>query len=183
MRFDYSKPSPWARRLALVPVALIAFGAIAFVLGYRLEGRTPVTVDWRTHVVAEHDFAVTAQGMLIVTRKTMNLNGAEAVAENYIALEGGAEFSVTAVRRPSEDTRPHDEVASAFGLINTGAGQNTGDFTTFRQDTTRDGTRTQMVLIVRDSRVYQLMVTAPTGRFSAANAARFFSSFRFLGAT
>ena len=180
MSTDGLDTAPVARLLAIVPVVLIAVGVIAFLLGFRLEGRQPVAMGWRVHTVAEDNFAVTAPGVLIVNRQTMRFEGREATALTYVATDFKVDFSVSAVRRPDGDTRPFDEVAKSLGLRGEDGAQRADGLTAFRHNTTRDGERTQALLLFQGRKMYQLMVTSPAASFPAANAERFFGSFRLL---
>ncbi len=178
MSDEASKADPLARRLALVPVALIVAAVVAYMWGFRVEGRRTETLGWRTHTVAEHAFAVQAPGMLVINQQTMNFEGADAPAKTYIASDMGADLSVTAVRRPDSDVRPFAEVAKSLGLIGTDATARADGGTMFRYDITVDGKRTLAMLIFQDRMMYQLMVTSLAASFPETDAERFFSSFR-----
>jgi len=173
------KVHPMARLFAIVPVVLIAVGVIAFVQGFRLEGRQPVSLAWRTLSVAEHNFAVAAPGMFIVNRQPMNIGDENVEAHVYAMKDSGVTFSVSATRRPNTDQRPLDEVAERLGMSGTAAASPTS-MPMFRYDDTRQGERTQALLIFNDRMMYQLMVTAPAASYPSANAARFLGSFRLL---
>lgn len=180
MSDDVSKSDPLARRFALVPVIVIAAAVIAYMWGFRLDGRQPLTLDWRVHTVAENSFAVAAPGMMVINHQPMNFEGENADAATYIASDFGADFSVTAVKRPDSDRRSFDDVAKGLGLLGTDATERAGGGTMFHHDVTENGTRTQAVLIFEDRMMYQLMVKAPAASFPAANAGRFFDSFHLL---
>lgn len=180
MDLDFSKADPLARRIAIVPVVVIVGAVIAFMLGFRLEGRRPLTVDWRAHTVAESNFGVAAPGMLMVNRQMMRFDGEDAVAQTYAASDLGEDFSVSVVRRPDSDRRPFEAVAKSLGLGGTDATQRADGLTQFRHDVTLEGMRTQALLIFDDRMMYQLIVTSAAASFPTANAERFFSSFRLL---
>jgi hypothetical protein len=178
---DGLKVAPIARLMALVPVILIAGGAIAFGFGYRLEGRSHAPPDWRTHTVAEQGFAVAAPGMLIVNRQAMDFGGNEVPAQTYISSDiVGTDFSISAVRRPDGDDRPFAQVAQSLGLSAVDPEQAVDGSTTFRHDVALEGTRTQALLIFQGRMMYQVMVKAPERSFPLVDADRFFRSFRLL---
>ena len=179
MEFDASKADPLARRMALVPVVVIATAVVAYLVGFRLDGRQAMTLDWRVHAVAENGFSVLAPGLFIINRQPLNFDGEDAVAQTYVASDLGADFSVTVARRPDADTRPVAEVAKSLGVNGAEAAQSAGDLTRFSHDITLEGKRTQALLIFRDRTLYQLMVTSPAATFPSAKAEQFFSSFRF----
>jgi len=178
---DGSEPAPIARLVAIVPVVVIAAGFIAFMLGYRLEGRQHAPPEWRTHTVEQQNFVVATPGVFIVNQQTMSFEGQDAPAQVYMAYDLGVDFSVTAVRRPDSDVRAFDEVAKGLGLKGTDGAQRPDGGTMFKHDVALEGTRTQAILIFRDRMMYQLMITAPVAAFPEAGAERFFGSFRLLG--
>jgi hypothetical protein len=182
MSEDGYKVAPLARILALVPVILIAAGLIAAMFGIRPEGRRHAAPEWRTHTLAEYNFAVAAPGVFIMNRQMMDLGGEGALAQTYIASAvAGIDFSVSAVRRPTGDGRPFAEVVRSLGLSSGDPAQGPGGSTMFRHDVALEGTRTQALLIFQDRMMFQMMVTAPEGSFPLADAERFFGSFRLLG--
>lgn len=183
MSTDGSKVDPLARRIAIVPVVVIAAAAAAYLWGFRLEGRRPVTLDWRTHAVAESHFAVAAPGMLIINRQMMKIAGEDALAQTYMASDLGADFSVSVVRRPDRDHRPFDVVAKSLGLSGTDVAQSADGLTLFRHDVTLEGTRTQALVIFHERMMYQMMVTSPAASFPLVDAERFLGSFRLLADT
>ena len=176
------KAHPAARLVAIIPVLVIAGAAIAFMMGWRLEGRAPYEVQWRTHAVEELNFGVTAPGLFIISQEPMDLGGQAATAQVYVSSDQGKSFTVSAVRRPDSDQRPADEVAKAMGLRATEAVPATGP-AIFAHDVTLEGKRTQARLIFNGRMVYQLMVISSAASFPAADATRFLDSFRLLGKT
>lgn len=172
------KVSPVARWAAIVPVVVIAGAIIAFMLGAAPEGRRYTAAIWRTHAVAEHDFAVAAPGVFTVNFQTMFLDGEDISAQTYVASDRGADFSVTVVRRPDADARPLKDVAADLGVRGVDGAPGAGGTTVFRHDVALDGRRIQAHLIFHDRMLYQVMVTAPEKAFRPEDAARFFSSFR-----
>ncbi len=183
MRIDVGKVDPLARRLALVPVIVIAGSVIAYLLGFRLEGRAPVVVTWRTHTVAESAFTVAAPGMLITYQQTMNFDGRPTLAQTHVVSELGADFIVSIVQRRAGDNRPTEVMAANLGLSAIDAPVLPGGLAMFGRDYIEEGKRTQARMIFRDRTVYQLMVTSPEAVFPLAGAGRFFESFRLLGKT
>lgn len=172
---------PVARLLAVVPVVIIAGGFIAFMLGYRLEGRRYEVLAWRTHAVAENNFTVATPGMFIARPETIRLGAEEVLARSYEASDRGVAFLVLAARRPDSDTRPPAEVAESLGLSGTPAGPRADGLQAFADDAVEDGARTQAAVILGGRMVYRLVVRAPARSFPAADANRFFDSFRLLG--
>jgi len=173
-----SRPVAHARMFAVVPVVLIAGAVIAFLLGFRTEGRKPMESTWRTHTAAEHEFVVTMPGVLIVNYQTMNFDGQDVTGRSYVASDRGADLSVTAFRRPDTDTRTFADVAQDLGMAGDNPTERAGGLTAFTHDTAEDNTRTQAVLLFHERMMYQMMVKAPAKAFPTKDAERFFASFR-----
>jgi len=175
------KVQPIARYAAVIPVLLIAGACVAFLLGYRLEGRKPYTVTWRNVAVAEQSFSITTPGLFIVNQQNLDFQGLEVPARTYAASDMTVNYSISAVRRPESDGRSFAEVAESFGVRSTDTASHPSGATMFRHDVIEEGTRTQARLIFHDRMMYQLMVVSPQDKFPVADAERFFSSFRLMG--
>lgn len=178
MSTDISKAGLIPRLVAVVPVVLIAGAMIAFMAGTRLEGRRHDAPIWRTHAVAEHNFSIGTPGVVIVHPEAPGFAGTDATARTYVASDRGVDFTVTVVRLPDSDARPPEEVAKSLGVADTASPQRAGGLTIFRHDVAQDGTRTEARVIFSDRTMYQLMVASPERSFPAADAARFFESFK-----
>ena len=170
---------PIAKIFALVPVVLIAAACIAFALGWRLEGRKPLDMSWRT-LTTDSNFSVMAPGIFIVRPETLTFSDGPAQGLNYAVIDRGVMFSVSVAPIPDSDTRPLEQVAASLGAGNIEGLPGVGGKPAFQRDFLQQGRRTQVRVIFQDRIVYQLAATAPTDRFPAADAERFFSSFRVL---
>jgi len=171
------------RLIALVPVVLIAGAVIAFLLGHRPEGRR-IVVEWRTHAVAEHNFAVTAPGLFVVGQQTIDFADTETTAQTYHCTDRNMDFIVSVVRRPNGDERPPEEVAESQGLSRTSKVQRADGLSAFRHDAKADdGSRTQALLIFHGRTMYQVMVVSPARIYRTVDAEKFLSSFRLLKQT
>ena len=170
---------PIAKMFAIVPVVLIAAACIAFAFGWRLEGRKPLDMSWRT-LTTDSNFSVMAPGIFIVRPETMAFSGEEAKGFNYAVSDRGVMLSVSVTPIPDSDTRPLEQVAASLGAGNVEGLPGVGGKPAFQRDFLQQGRRTQVRVIFQDRKVYQLVVTAPAERFPAADAEKFFGSFRVL---
>lgn len=175
---DISKADRTTRLIAIIPVILIAGAMIAFMAGTRLEGRRHGDPIWRTHAVAEHNFTVGTPGVVIVHPAAAGFAGTDAPARTYVASDRGADFTVTVVRLPESDARSPEDVAKSLGVADTASPQRAGALTVFRHDVAQDGERTEARVIFSGRMLYQLRVASPEVSFPAADASRFFESFK-----
>ncbi len=175
---ELSQPHPKARLFAIVPVVLIAAAILAFMYGFRMEGRTYTTATWRTHTVAEHAFTVTSPGTLMAMSQDMNFDGEAVTARAYIGSDMGTDFSVTVAVRPGSDKRSVEDVAKSLGVKNIKPVPGVAGATSLATDFVIEGQRTQAILIFKERMLYQLMAAGPEKTFPLGDAAKFFASFK-----
>ncbi len=176
-----SQPDPKLRFIAIIPVVIIAGAMLAFMYGFRTEGRTYTTVAWRTHTVTEPEisFQISTPGMLMSTYQNMMFDGESATAKAFIGSDMGTDFSLTVAARPDSDKRSIDEVAkSLLGVRDVKPFSGAGGATAIATDFVLDGKRTQARLIFKDRMLYQLMAVGPAKTFPEPQAERFFASFK-----
>ena len=92
---DISKPDPKVRLIAIIPVVIIAGAMLAFMYGFRTEGRTYTTAAWRSHTIAEHSFSMTTPGLLMEIYKQVDFDGDVVTGKSYVGSDMGTDFSVT----------------------------------------------------------------------------------------
>lgn len=175
------EPDPKLRLIAIIPVVIIAGAMLAFMYGYRSEGRKYTTSPWRNHTVEEPlvTFQISTPGALMSTYQNIMLDGEAATAKVFVGSELGTDFSVAIAERPESDKRTVDEVAKTLlGAQGIAPFPGAGGASAISADFVLDNKRTQARLIFKDRMLYQLMASGPAKTFSEPNAARFFGSFR-----
>lgn len=176
-----AKPDPKLRLIAIIPVVIIAGAMLAFMYGFRTEGRTYTTVAWRTHTVTEPDFSfqIATPGMLMSTYQNMLFDGEGATAKAFIGSDMGTDYSLTVATRPDSDKRTIEQVAqSLLGMREVKPFPGAGGAPAVSADFVLDGKRTQARLIFKDRMLYQLMAVGPAKTFPEPQAQRFFESFK-----
>ena len=173
-----SQPDPKLRLLAIIPVVIIAGALLAFMYGFRTEGRTYTTAAWRAHTVAEHAFTITTPGTLMSMSTTMNFDGESATAQVYVGSDMGTDFSVTVAERPTGDKRAVEDVAKSLGVKDVKVVPGIGAAKSVETDFIIEGQKTRARLVFKERMLYQLMVVGPAKTFPEQNAERFFASFK-----
>jgi hypothetical protein len=176
-----ARPDPKLRLIAIIPVVIIAGAMLAFMYGFRTEGRTYTTSPWRTHTVEEPNvsFQVSTPGMLMSIYQNMMFDGEAATAKAFVGSDMGTDFSVTIAERPDSDKRTIEAVAkSLLGVRGIAPFPGAGGATAISTDFVLDDKRTQVRLIFKDRMLYQLMAVGPAKTFSEQQANRFFASFK-----
>ena len=178
---DISQPDPKLRLIAIIPVVLIAAAFLAFMYGYRTEGRKYTTAPWRTHTVEEPlaKFQVSTPGSLMSFYQNMMFDGEAATVKVFVGSDMGTDFSVTIAERPDSDLRTIDQVArSLLGVQGVQLFSGVSGATAIASDFVLDDKRTQARLIFKDRMLYQLLASGPAKTFQPQQAERFFTSFK-----
>jgi hypothetical protein len=173
-----AQPSPRLRLIAIIPVVVLAVAMLAFMYGWRAEGRKYTTAPWRSHVVAEHDFQVTTPGTLMSIYTNMDFDGEEVTAQSYVGSDMGTDFSVTVATRPDGDKRSVEAIAKDLGGSATKPVPRSDGTTAVDTEFVLDGQRNVVRLIFKDRVLYQLMAVGPQKTFPEDQARRFFASFK-----
>jgi hypothetical protein len=179
-----AKPDAKLRLIAIIPVVIIAGAMLAFMYGFRTEGRTYTTAAWRTHTVTEPEisFQIATPGMLMSTYQNMMFDGEAATAKAFIGSDMGTDFSLTIATRPDSDKRTIEQVAqSLLGMREVKPFPGVGGAPAVSADFVLEDTRTQARVIFKDRMLYQLMAVGPAKTFSEPRAQRFFDSFKLAG--
>lgn len=173
---NIAKPDPKVRLIAIIPVVLIAGAMLAFMYGFRTEGRTYTTAPWRTHTIAEHSFVMTTPGMLMMINKEVDFDGEVVAGKSYVGADMGTDYSVTVAERPPSDKRSIEDVAKSLGvktIVDVPGGGKSVD-----TDFVIEGQKTRARLIFKDRLMYQIMAAGPAKTYPEASADRFFASFK-----
>lgn len=176
---DISKPDPKVRLIAIIPVVIIAGAMLAFMYGFRTEGRTYTTAPWRSHTIAEHSFSMTTPGLLMEMYKQVDFDGDVVTGQSYVGSDMGTDFSVTVAERPPSDKRTVEDIAKSLGVAAIQGFPGGGRY--IDTDFVIEAQKTRARLIFKDRMLYQLMAVGPVKTFPEANANRFFASFTLAG--
>jgi len=170
--------NPRVRLIAIIPVVLLAAALLAFMYGWRTEGRKYTTAPWRSHVIAEHNFQITTPGLLMSMYTNMDFDGEQVTAQSYVGSDMGNDFSVTVATRPESDKRSIDAIAKDLGGGAAKPVARADGTTAVDTEFVLEGQRNVVRLIFKDRVLYQLMAVGPQKTFPEQQAQRFFSSFK-----
>jgi hypothetical protein len=169
---------PKLRLIAIIPVVILAAALLAFMYGFRTEGRKYTTSPWRSHVVAEHDFQITTPGLLMSMYTNMNFDGEQVTAQSYVGSDMGHDFSVTVATRPESDKRSIEDIAKGLGGGAAKPVPRSDGTTAVDTEFVLEGQRNVVRLIFKDRTLYQLMAVGPQKTFPEQQAQRFLASFK-----
>ncbi|MGE4063598.1 MAG: hypothetical protein AB7E79_09540 [Rhodospirillaceae bacterium] len=175
------RPDPKLRLIAIIPVVLIAAALLAFMYGFRTEGRKYTTAAWRTHTVSEPNinFQVSTPGSLMSIYQNMLFDGEPATAKVFVGSDMGTDFSITIAERPESDQRTIEQMSKTLlGVQGIQPFSGAGGARAVLTDFVLDDKRTQARVIFKDRMLYQLMASGPAKTFPVQQADRFFASFK-----
>lgn len=176
-----AQPDPKLRLIAIIPVVLIAAALLAFMYGFRTEGRKYTTAAWRTHTVEEPTarFQIATPGSLTSIYQNMLFDGEAGTAKVFVGSDMGTDFSLTIAERPESDQRSLDDLAKTLlGVQGVQPFPGAGGAAAIATDFVLDDKRTQARVIFKDRMLYQLIASGPAKTFQPQLAERFFASFK-----